>query len=114
MSPMTLHAFFILALISVSSFRSFDMILPRYLNSWMKWMRFVSLFSLMSGRRLFILFCSCASLSVAGKYTAMDFDFSVVVPTCIFRQNFARWLKRAWVRSARVSRVVHMKAPSST
>ena len=114
MAPMMLHAFFILAFISVSSFKSFDIILPRYLNSWTKWMRFVLLLSLMSGRMLFVLFCSFVSLSMAGKYMATDFDFSVAVPTCILRPNFAKWLKRAWARLVRLSRVVHTEAPSST
>ena len=36
MAPMTLHAFWILAFISVSSFRSLDMMLPRYLKFWTK------------------------------------------------------------------------------
>jgi len=65
------------------------MMLPRYLKSWTKWMQFVLLLSML-GRRLFVLLCSCASLSVAGNYMATDFDFSVAVPTCIFRPNFAR------------------------
>ena len=44
------------------------------------------------------------SLSVAGKCMAIDFDFSVVVPTYIFSPNFARWVKRAWVWVVRLSR----------
>ena len=53
MAPMMLHAFFILDFISVSSFKSLDMMLPRYLKSWTKWMKLVLLLSSMSGRRFF-------------------------------------------------------------
>jgi len=61
MAPMTLHAFLILAFISLSSFRSFDMMLLRYLNSCTKWMRLLLLLSWMSGRSFLSLFCSCVS-----------------------------------------------------
>jgi hypothetical protein len=74
----------------------------------------VLLLRVMSGRRFLFLFCSCVSLSVAGKYMATDFDFSVVVPTCIIRPNFARWVNRAWMRVFRLWRLVHTKAHSST
>ena len=44
---------------------------------------------------LFLCFSECG-----WEIQAMDFDFSAVVPTCILRPNFARWVKRAWVKLA--------------
>jgi hypothetical protein len=90
-APMMDLAFLILALISVSSFRSGVIVDPRYLKLLTKRIFFLSCRDISSGNS-FLGTCILASLSKAGKYMHSDLDFIFSFLRCIIRPNLGKWL----------------------
>ena len=112
-APMMDFALAILVWISMSSFSSGVIRLPRYLNLFTKCI-FLFPGSEMSSGSIFLSKSSRACFRLGGKYMASDLDFVVSDPKCKIRPNRAKCLSNSVIACRSSWRVSNTKKLSST